>query len=65
MTTFEQDGYRDAMKGSGYHPPSHPKTNVYEMEYKRGYDLGYLYSGRAAGDYMLARAGFPHRSETL
>ncbi len=60
MTTFEQDGYRDAIEGNACHPPSHPKTNVYTMEYKRGYDLGYLYSGRAANDYsrMLVRAGF-------
>ncbi len=61
MTTIERDGYRDAIEGKGYHPPAHPKTNVFAMEYKRGYDLGYLYSGRAADDYsrMLARAGFP------
>lgn len=43
-STFETDGYRDAISGNGYHPPdakrtSRGVTNVYAQEYHRGYTL--------------------------
>lgn len=58
MTTFETDGYQDGISGRAYNPPQHTKTDVYRLEYQRGYNAGMLYSGRTADAYsrMIAKA---------
>jgi len=56
MTTFEMDGYQDAINGRAYAPPQSPKTNAYRLEYQRGYNTGTLYSGRTADAYSRSLA---------
>jgi len=56
MTTFEMDGYQDAINGRAYTPPQNPKTDALRLQYQRGYNTGMLYSGRTAAAYSRSLA---------